>query len=34
MDPPEELSLLQRIIASRKHRMPPEPIPERTLLDA
>ena len=32
-EPPRELSLLQRVIASRKHREPPEPIPERTLLD-
>jgi hypothetical protein len=31
--PPEELSLLQRVIASRTRQDAPEPIPERALLN-
>ena len=32
--PKKELTLVQRVMASRRHGKPLEPIPERTLLDA
>ena len=33
-DPPQDLSLLQRLLVFKKRRRTPDPIPERTLLEA